>query len=354
MNQRTKLGRAVLSALHFSGADSILAPLTRGLGAIFMLHHVSPEKPGMFEPSRMLRVTPRFLEQTIRQVRASGFDIVSLDEAHFRLVEGEHRTPFACFTFDDGYRDSLEHAYPVFQRYGLPFAVYVATDYVDGRGDLWWLALEMVVAKVSALTAKIDGTVRRLRCGTPAEKHAAFRYVYWWLRRIDEDDARAFVRDLCRGIDVDPDALSADVVMSWQDVRALAADPLVTIGAHTRRHYALAKLTLAEAQAEIEESVRRIEREIGRPCRHFSYPYGDAESAGSREFDLVKELGLRTGVTTRRGLVHPRHAHELTALPRVSLESGYQKARYVKVLLNGAPFALPIAQHVRGGALPVT
>jgi peptidoglycan/xylan/chitin deacetylase (PgdA/CDA1 family) len=285
-------------------------------------------------------------------VRASGFEIVSLDEAHFRLIEGEYRSPFACFTFDDGYRDNLEHAYPVFQRHDLPFAVYVPTDYADGRGDLWWLALEMVIAKVNALTAKIDGSTRRLRCGTPAEKNAAFRAIYWWLRSIDEADARAFVRDLCRGIDVDPDTLSAELMMNWEEIRQLAADPLVTIGAHTRRHYALARLTLAEAQAEITESVRRIERETGKPCRHFSYPYGDAASAGRREFDLVKELGLRTGVTTRKGLIHPRHAFEPTALPRVSLSSDCQKPRYVKVLLNGAPFAF--AQQGASGALPVT
>jgi peptidoglycan/xylan/chitin deacetylase (PgdA/CDA1 family) len=342
----------MLSALHFSGADSMIAPLTRGIGAIFMLQHVSPEPPSKFEPSRALRVTPQFLERAIRQVQASGFEIVSLDEAHFRLIEGEYRSRFACFTFDDGYRDNLEHAYPVFKRHDLPFAVYLPTDYVDGRGDLWWLALELVIAKVSALTAKIDGTMRRLKCGTPAEKNSAYRSIYWWLRRIDEADARAFVRELCRGIDVDPDTLSAELTMNWDEVRQLAADPLVTVGAHTRRHYALARLTLAEAQAEIAESVRRIERETGRPCRHFSYPYGDAAAAGQREFDLVKELGLRTGVTTRRGLIHPRHACELTALPRVSLSSDCQKPRYVKVMLNGAPFAFPQGHAI--GAAPVT
>src|SRR5262249_24209000 len=153
---------------------------------------------------------------------------------------------------------------------------------------------------VNALTAKIDGAMERLKCGTPAEKNAAFRTLYWWLRSIDEADARGFVRELCRGIDVDPDALAPELIMTWDEIRHLAADPLVTIGAHTRRHYALARLTLAEAQAEIEEGVRRIERETGRTCRHFSYPYGDALSAGQREFDLVKELSLRTGVTTRK------------------------------------------------------
>jgi len=350
----TRVLKAALSALHYSGADSMIAPFTRGIGAVLMLHHVRPEKPGDFEPNRILKVTPHFLEQVIRQVRASGFEIVSLDEAQFRLVEGEYRSPFVCFTFDDGYRDNLEYAYPIFKRHDLPMAVYVPTEYPDRHGDLWWLALEKVIVKVNALSVKIDGSPRRLRCGTAAEKDAAFHSVYWWLRSIDEVDARSFVRDLCDSVDFDPDALCNDLMMTWDEIRQLAADPLVTIGAHTRRHYALAKLTLAEARVEIEESVWRIERETGKLCRHFSYPYGDETSAGPREFALVKELGLRTAVTTRKGLIHPRHACELTALPRVSLNGDYQKPRYVKVLLSGAPFAFfNIVQRASGRAYPM-
>ena len=61
MSRRTtNILKAVLSALHYSGADSMIAPFTRGIGAIFMLHHVSPEKPSSFEPNRILKVTPRF------------------------------------------------------------------------------------------------------------------------------------------------------------------------------------------------------------------------------------------------------------------------------------------------------
>ena len=102
-------------------------------------------------------MTPDFLEQVIAQVRASGFEIVSLDEAQFRMIEGDHGKPFVCFTFDDGYRDNLEYAYPIFKRHNLPFAIYVPTDYADGDGDLWWLALEKVIVKVDALSVKLDG-----------------------------------------------------------------------------------------------------------------------------------------------------------------------------------------------------
>jgi peptidoglycan/xylan/chitin deacetylase (PgdA/CDA1 family) len=337
---RARLAKAALSALHYSGADGMLAPLTRGLGAIFMLHHVRPDKPGSFEPECVRTVTPDFLDQVIRQVRNSGFEVISLDAAHFRLTEGEYRQPFVCFTFDNGFRDNLDYAYPIFKRYDLPFAVYVATDYPDNRGDLWWVALERVVTAVNALVVKIDGASQRLKCGTPAEKSAAFETLYEWLRRIDEDDARSQVRELCAGAGVQARGLCGEQMMTWDELRQMAGDPRVTIGGRTRRHYALAKLTLGEARAEIEDSNRRIERELGLICRHLSYPYGDEASAGPREFELAREIGLKTAVTAHPSLIYRSHSGALTALPRIPLGGDYQRTRYVKVQLSGVPFAL--------------
>jgi peptidoglycan/xylan/chitin deacetylase (PgdA/CDA1 family) len=336
----TSLMRAALSALHYSGADRFMASLARGAGAILTLHHVRPGEPDAFDPNGILRVTPEFLDTVVQLVVARGFDVLSLDDAHYRLSEGELDRPFVCFTFDDGYKDNAEFAYPIFKKHGLPFAVYVATDFADGRGDLWWLALEKVVRTASTIELAMDGVRRTFTCATPADKITTYRKVYWWLRRIAEDDARQCVADLCRTHRVDVSRQCAELAMTWDEIRALARDPLVTIGAHTRRHYALARLTRDQARLEIEESVLRLEHEIGRPVRHFSFPYGDEASAGQRDFDLVRELGLKTAVTTRKDLLHSRHGATLTALPRVSLNGEFQQAHYVKVLLSGVPFKL--------------
>jgi peptidoglycan/xylan/chitin deacetylase (PgdA/CDA1 family) len=336
----TGLVKTVLSTLHYAGADRMLAPFTRGIGAILRLHRVAPAPPGAHGPHRAGTISTHFLEQTIHQVRAAGFEIVSLDEAHFRLIEGTHGKPFACFTFDGAYRDIYLNAYPLFERYGLPFTVFIATDYPDGHGDLWWVALERAVAKVEALEVKIDGTHCRFRCATPADKDATFAAIHAWLRRIPENDARAYVAEWCASLDIDTQALCQELIMTWEEIRELAADARVSVGAHGRRHYALAKLSFAEAHAEIEESVARVARELGRPCRHFSYPYGDVASAGRREFSMVRELGLKTAVTARAGLIHHAHRHAPAALPRISLSGNYQHPRYVKVMLSGAPFAL--------------
>jgi peptidoglycan/xylan/chitin deacetylase (PgdA/CDA1 family) len=335
----TALVKTALAAMHYTGAANLLAPLTRGAGVIFTLHHVDPEPSQEFEPSRVLKVTPDFLDSVVREVIDAGFDIIPLDDVRARLEHAEPDRPFACFTLDDGYRDNRDHAYPVFRRYDAPFTVYVPSEYADGRADLWWLTLEDVLRAASQITLAMNGECHHFRLHTSDEKYVAHEAIYWWLRSLPEHQTRAVVAELAAAHGVDP-TVHRRLLMSWDELRAFAADPHVTIGAHTRGHWALGKLGEAEARTEMAESVARIEQELGRPCRHFSYPYGCERSAGPREFRLAEELGLETAVTTRKGLLHAEHARSLTALPRLSLNGEYQHMSYVNALISGVPFAL--------------
>lgn len=352
----TALTRTALSILHYSGVGALLAPLARGKGVIFTLHSVRPEPPQAFEPNRILKVTPDFLDAAITTVEAAGYDIVSLDEAGARLKADTPARPFACFTFDDGYRDNRDYAYPIFKRRGLPFAIYVPTAYADGEGELWWLVLEAAIRKAGRVRAMLDGEERIFDTRSLAGKERAFATIYWSLRNGAETDLRAAVRMIAADAGLEWATLCRDQIMDWDELRALAADPLVTIGAHTCRHFAVARLPEEEARAEILESVTRIERELGRPCRHFSFPYGDRASAGERDFAIAAALGLETAVTTRKDVL--RAASSMTGLPRVSLNGDFQKTRYVSALMTGVPFvmrdaaemALAATRRLRGGA----
>ena len=336
---KTKVLKAAMSGLYHSGAHRLLAPYTQGTGLIFTLHQVRPDEDKAFAPNRILEVTPEFLDAVLDQVQEAGLDVVSLDEAMRRLKEGDERR-FVCFTFDDGYRDNLHYAYPLFKRRGLPFTLYVPTDYPDGRGELWWLALEEIVRRADGIELCRNGELWQLPTATLAEKERAFEEIYWWLRGLDEATQRSIVRILADRYDVDMPAMTRELIMNWDEIRQLAGDPLVTIGAHTKGHYALAKLSPERAREEMVESADRLELELGVRPRHFGYPYGDASSAGPREFALARAAGFDTAVTTRKGMLFPAHLRHRTALPRVSLNGEYQSLTYTALYLSGAPFAL--------------
>lgn len=337
-NWTTTLMQVALSALHYSRLAELLSPMTRGKGVIFTLHNVRPEPPEAFEPNRILKITPQFLETVIETVRNAGYEIVSLDEAVRRMASSEAERPFACFTLDDGYKDNRDFAYPVFKKHRVPFAIYIPTAYADGEGELWWLVLEAAIRKAREVRVVFDGSERRFDTRTPDEKNRAFDTIYWSLRNRPETELRAKVREIAGQAGYDQSALCRELIMDWDELRTLAADPLVTIGAHTRRHFAIARLPEDEARAEIADSVTRIERELGRPCRHFSFPYGDACSAGERDFEIARSLGLATAVTTHKDVL--RSQYPMGGLPRVSLNGDYQEARYVQVMMTGVPFLI--------------
>ena len=337
-NNATGLMQAGLAALHASRIGALAAPLTRGKGVIFTLHSVHPEPPPAFDPNGVLRITPAFLETAIETVRKAGYETVSLDEAAGRLKAPDDAGPFACFTLDDGYRDNRDHAYPVFRKHGVPFAIYVPAAYADGEGDLWWYVLEGALRKADRLSVAFGDTAFDFDLAAPEAKTRAFHEIYWTLRARPERELRAGVHRIAEAVGYDASTLCRDRVMDWDELRAFAAEPLLTIGAHTLNHYAVAKLSEDDARAEIAGSAARIEAELGRPCRHFSFPYGDETSCGPRDFAIVEALGFETAVTTHKDVLRVRYP--MTGLPRISLNGRFQDARYLEIMLTGLPFQL--------------
>jgi hypothetical protein len=187
----------------------------------------------------------------------------------------------------------------------------------------------------------MDGQGRRYDCETPEAKYELYEHLYWWLRSLEnEDDLRAVVRDLGTRYGVDEAALRDELCMTWGEIAEIASDPLATIGAHTVNHVMLRKANDEAVRAEMQQSAAVIEAALGRRPAHFSYPVGDRTSAGPREFRIAAELGFKTAVTTRPGVLFPDHVAHMTALPRISLNGEYQRTRYAKVLVSGAATAL--------------
>jgi peptidoglycan/xylan/chitin deacetylase (PgdA/CDA1 family) len=338
---RQAIIRGGLESLYFSGAHIVSRPFVGGVGAILALHHVRPPRPDRFQPNRLLEVTPRFLRRLVRGLRRSGLEFISLDEMHRRMVEGDFARRFVCLTFDDAYRDTLRWAYPVLKDAGAPFAIYVPTSFPDRLGELWWIALEAVIARNNRIALVIDGRDRKFDCRTVAEKQALFNELYRWLRdRSTESEMREVVRRLAAFYQVDIAKFCAELCMDWSELAQLATDPLVTVGAHTVSHPILLRLPRQAARSEMDLSRSVIEAALAVRPAHLSYPFGDRAASAAREFELAAELGFKTAVTARPGVLFPQHSQCMTALPRIAVDGNYQRMRYLRVLLSGAATAL--------------
>ncbi len=339
----TAILRTCFDVMHYSGAAAVLRPYFAGRGVIFCLHRVYPgggHETG-FAPNARLAVTPEFLGEIISLVKGLGYELLSLEQAAARLWQGgTWGRPFAVFTLDDGYKDNLVHALPVFRRHRCPFTVFVTTRMADGNCEMWWRVLEHMIAGSMSVNMEMAGNCYRLETRNDSQKAVAWDVLSPVLKAMPEHQQRDWTLRWGEKSGIDVFAMCRSAMMTWDEVRALNADPLASIGAHTLNHFNLLKLDEAEAKREIEQSKKRIEEELGEPVRSFAYPYGNSDAAGPREFGLAAEAGFAVSVTTRHGLVFEGHAQHLQALPRIMVSGRFQKTRYMETLLSGVPAAL--------------
>lgn len=345
--------KAVLTATRVTGMSRLLRPMTAGSGAILTFHRVRPWDGQDFAPNAHLEITPEFLQEIVEWTRQQSIDIVPIEEALRRVGSSDHKR-FVVLTFDDGFRDNCQWALPILRAAGAPFTVYVATGFIDRSADPWWMTLEEVIRGSDAIHHP-DGSATMVPAATPTEKESAFNSLAAWLQSVSEDEQRSRSAWLARHHGVDVKALVAAAFMDWDEVAVMHSEPLVTIGAHTHNHVALARLPRREARHEVVRSADILEHRLGERPRHFAYPYGFPGAVGGRDYRLLRELGFATSVLTSPGVLRPRDLRMPTALPRISVNGYFQKKGYLDALVSGVPLVhLDVARTlaVRGKEIP--
>src|ERR1700746_311591 len=238
---RNNVIRAGLEALYLTGAHHLLRPIFAGVGTIFTLHHVRPPRDGEFQPNRHLEVAPEFLRAMLSHVRSRDIDIVTMDELHTGVGERNFSRRFACFPFDDGYRDNRDFALPIMREFKAPFTVHVASDFAEGVGCLWWIALEAAIRRADSIELGMGGLITRFDTSTPSAKQAAFDRLHDHLRSLPgQHDLKREIDALCARYGVDQTAICREYCMSWAELKSVANEPLVAIGAHSVSHCNLA------------------------------------------------------------------------------------------------------------------
>jgi peptidoglycan/xylan/chitin deacetylase (PgdA/CDA1 family) len=340
MSVKYRAIRAAFELLWLSNMPRLSRLFSKSRGVIFTLHRVLPEEPAAFSPNAILQLRPDFLDYVLGRLRETGIDIVTLDEAVERLAAPTRPRPFVVLTFDDAYRDNLIHALPILRRHNAPFTLYVPTAFPDGAGQLWWQAIEDIIASQDTVSFRQGSELLSLDTSTTSQKHEAFNRLYWHMRKMPEPERLSLLVEFTAQYGFELEKQCRELIMNWDELRLFAEEPLCTIGAHTVHHYELAKLPESQARDEIAQSVETIEARLGTRPRHFSYPLGGPLSCGPREFAMARDLGFTTAVTTRPGGLYPEHIKSLHALPRVSLNGNFQQRRYVDVFASGGIFSL--------------
>ena len=208
------------------------------------------------------------------EILASSFEFVHLDEWLQAVAAGRLVPLRACaITFDDGWRDNFDHAWPILRGSQVPATIYLVSDLVGTRYSFWPNTLARFLAAANS-RADWPGWLRERadqNDGRPLDADAIDAVIMRCKAAFSDAEMQARLRELEAGTAVAPRD-----VMSWDEVETLHRSGLVRFGSHTRRHTRLS--TIADGPQlhdEVIESKRLIAERLGAPVNTFCYPNGD-------------------------------------------------------------------------------
>jgi peptidoglycan/xylan/chitin deacetylase (PgdA/CDA1 family) len=268
---------------------------------VLTYHRVAPANdpslcPGLFS------ITPEGLERQLSDV-ASRYAPVSLDDVLACQRGGTPLPPGAfLITFDDGYQDFQEHAWPVLRRLGLPAVLFVPTAYPDAPDRAFWWDRLHAGLMCDGASKKLETSVGILPVATHAERMQALRQLKGFVKRLPAERAASLVDEVCERLDA---PAPAGRVLGWDALRDLA-DAGLAVCAHTRTHPQLDRVSRETAREEIRGSLADLRRELGSAPPAFAYPDG---RLCDDVLEILEEEGVELAFTTRRGVNDfPTHA----------------------------------------------
>jgi len=270
---------------------------------VLVYHRILPEVT--FNPLNTIVSVRTFIQQL--DLLANKYPIVSLKDAIAQCRSGgETADVQIVLTFDDGYWDSYEVAFPILRKKGLPAAFFVVTNYIDSDRPVWdWEIVTLLNAYREIIEVEVEGAVLRQRKN---ERRISFaERILERIKSADVETAKKVVEILRQQSRDYPrlHSLEDGVCMKWEQVRTMCQNGM-EIGSHSLSHRSLARIPLEEAITEITKSKQIIEDNTKANCDHFAFPFGSETDYSEVLVERVERAGFETCLLNIHGYNHLR------------------------------------------------
>lgn len=310
MHKTERLRQAVKTALSFAfyysgGLWAYRRTAAGNRPVILMYHRVLDrmEDDIDYSPDGMTLSTDIFDMQM--EYLSRHYDVVPLTEL-IRILDGPGaaRPNLCSITFDDGWKDVYDNAYPVLRKYGLSATIFLTTEYVEGKMPFWEERLRYLISAVFKYglehrlreCATIKPLLDQQNAGRKAEAHI---FINEFVRRARQMSPH-LRPGLLKGLE---EALAGVVLerkfLSWAEAEEMAANGM-EFGSHTVTHTSMNSCDIQTLRDEIVNSKRIIEQKLGLPVTTFAYPYGKHHPASG---EILKDADFVCACSTTSGFV---------------------------------------------------
>jgi peptidoglycan/xylan/chitin deacetylase (PgdA/CDA1 family) len=296
--------------------------LARGLlrgGATFLLrnlpqrdsllvlnyHRVGNAEQDLYDPW-LFSATAEELDAQISFLKRQ-LTFVTLDEA-MAFIEG-HETIGknrcrALLTFDDGYLDNYQTAFPILRSHGVQGVFFLATDMVGSNHIAWWDRIAYIVK-----------TARRrsftLRYPISIEIDLDKTGLEWGIDKVlsayklpENTDSANFISELIEATQGDCPYEVQRRYLDWTEARAMI-DGGMAIGSHTQSHPVLSQLDRQRQERELSSSREILKQHLGVAVDILAYPVGQTNSFSDETKSIAESTGYRAAFSFYGGINLP-------------------------------------------------
>ena len=311
-------------------------PFFAGKGIIFMLHRVLPEiERNAYTLNKDLAITPEKLEEFILFFKQKGYVFISLDElADWLDGKITFHQKFICLTFDDGYKDNRTFALPILKKHKVPATIYVTNCLPNGTAIMWWYLFENHVKSFNELILNSSKGRIVFQWEDEQDAFSQFGKVSEAIKEIPGNELPVELSQSF-GLSVSEMVAHGEAIsLSWEEIKELANDPLITIGAHTMNHICLKQQLEELVVEEMKASKSELEKYIGNEVVHFAYPFGGEMDVSKRELEIAAKVGFRTSTLNQAGSIFKSNKMSKQALARMPLGNSITSER-ISNYING-------------------
>jgi peptidoglycan/xylan/chitin deacetylase (PgdA/CDA1 family) len=210
-------------------------------------------------------------------------------------------------TFDDGFENNFSVAAPVLKRLRVPATFYLTTAFLEENCGSWIDRIERALEAFGSVHLSLPELGVEGGYADPPAKIALLDRIRYYAKHHPEVDPYALAGEIVSKTGT-PEAAydpQLDRMMSWDQVRTLARNPLFTVGGHGHTHRILEFLPTSALVSEIDRSLTILNQRLGAPVRHYSYPEGLANCYSDRVIGLLGERGVACSPTAEPGINRP-------------------------------------------------
>ena len=337
---KNTLKKFYATALCKTGMLSLIEHSRSNNLTILALHRVVTDTEWSASLYKPMMVTEGQFESLLDMIRRN-YHPITLSGALQQIRDGQKFRPgTVAITFDDGYHDVYQYAYPLLKAYDIPATLFITTGVIGSdRKYLWWDEVDYFCRTEGwamprldeSFSAELRTAARLMEQLSDTRTTRIEALIRSTLLRIPTEERNRFIEKLRMA--VPDDVLRPQLMLSWQQVEEMSG--LIEISNHTVSHRLLDELDEQEIQDEILDSKKCIQQVTGSECRGLAYPGG---AFTPRLVEIARECGVEYAVTTH--FSNNSHTSDLLRLDRKDVGYLYLDNKinpaYFRVVMSGA------------------